>query len=109
MEKEIREHGTNDRPLRRSFLAANQRPIRHQDGRFQPPLHVQQHPRTIGVSPYGPHQKFMIDFIKGTYDILPIISTFQKRSPLSDLGTRSKANCSTFSGRCIRKVGSFSF
>jgi hypothetical protein len=69
VEKEIRKHGTNDRPLRRSFLAANQRPIRHQDGRFQPPLHVQQHPRTIGVSSYGPHQKFPIDFIKEAFDI----------------------------------------
>jgi len=46
--------------------------------------------------------------VKGTYDTLPIISTFPRRSPLSDLGIRSKANRSTFSGRCIAKVGSFS-
>jgi hypothetical protein len=50
----------------------------------------------------------VIDSIEGTYDTLPIISTFPKRSPSSDLGIRSKANRSTFSGRCIEKIGSFS-
>jgi hypothetical protein len=43
--------------------------------------------------------------IEGTYDTLPIISTFPKRSPSLDLGIRSKANRSTFSGRCVGTVG----
>src|SRR5262249_53557762 len=69
VEKQIREHGTDYCPLRRSFLTANQCPIRHKDRRFQPPLHVQQHPRAFRVSPYGTHQKFMIDFIEEAFDI----------------------------------------
>jgi len=50
----------------------------------------------------------VLNIVKGTHDTLPIISTFLKRSPLSDLGIRSKANRSTFSGRCIGRVSSFS-
>lgn len=53
-------------------------------------------------------QQMMSDCVKGSYDTLPIISTSPRRSPLSALAIRSKADRSTFSGRCIGKVGSFS-
>jgi hypothetical protein len=46
--------------------------------------------------------------IKGTYDTLLIISTSPRRSLLSAFAIPSKADHSTFSGRCIGKVGSFS-
>jgi hypothetical protein len=46
--------------------------------------------------------------IEGTYDTLLIISTSPRRSLLSAFAIPSKADRSTFSGRCIGKVGSFS-
>ncbi|HEX8801790.1 MAG TPA: hypothetical protein VF772_24420, partial [Terriglobales bacterium] len=55
------------------------------------------------------HQQFVIDGVKGNYDTLPIISTSPRESLLSALDIRSKADRSTFSGRCIAKVSSFSF
>src|SRR5437867_8479961 len=69
VEKKICEQRTDDGPLRRSFLSANQHPIRHEDGRFEPSLQIQQHPWTVGVSPHRSHQEFMIDFVKETFDI----------------------------------------
>ena len=54
------------------------------------------------------HQPFVRKRIEGTYDTLLIISTSPRRSPLSAFAIPSKADRSTFSGRCIGKVGSFS-
>jgi hypothetical protein len=51
---------------------------------------------------------YVIDSIEGTYDTLLIISTFPRRSLLSALAIRSKADRSMFSGRCIGRVGAFS-
>jgi hypothetical protein len=68
-----------------------------------------QHGSIDDPASYRLHQLGMWNAVKGTHDTLPITSTFPKRSPLSDLGIRSKGNRSTFSGRCTGKVGSFSY
>jgi hypothetical protein len=78
--------------LWRPFLAIHQGAIRHTHGRLQPSVDVQQHPCAIRVMTHGPHQKFPLDFIKGSYDTLPIIRTFPSKLQSSALGIRLKVN-----------------
>jgi hypothetical protein len=67
-----------------------------------------QHRSVDDPSSHRPHELGMGNTIKGTYDTLLIISTSPRRSQLSAFAIPSKADRSTFSGRCIGKVGSFS-
>jgi hypothetical protein len=108
MQEEISQQRTSDPTLRRAFGSLLQSVGRFLHGSPKPPRNIQPHPRNVGMVCHSTLNQVMRNGIKGTYDILPIISTFPKRSPSSDLGIPSKANRSTFSGRCIEKIGSFS-
>ena len=69
VKKEIRQHGTDDSPLRRPSLSVNQSPIRDAYGRPQPPFKVEQNPWAVRVPPHRSHQEVPIDLIEETLDV----------------------------------------
>jgi hypothetical protein len=77
VEKEIRQHGADNSPLRGTAPSVNQVPIRHAHGRPQPPFKVEQNPWAVRVPSHSPHQEVPIDFIEETLDVEvehPVIS-----------------------------------
>src|SRR5499427_7796778 len=97
---QITEQGTDRRSLRRpstfvpiartsTFISTL---VGFFDWGFQPHLDQMQHGSVDDPASDRLHQLGMWNTIEGTYDTLPIISTFPKRSPLSDFSIRSKVN-----------------
>ena len=77
VKKEIRQHGTDDSPLRGPSFPVNQGPVRHAHRRPQPPFQVEQNPWAVRVPPHGSHQEVPIDLIEETLDVQiehPVIS-----------------------------------
>jgi hypothetical protein len=77
VKKEIRQHGTDNGPLRRPARPVNQVPIWHAHGRPQPPFKVEQNPWTVRVPPHRSHQ-VVPDFIEETPDVEvehPVVNT----------------------------------
>ncbi len=69
MQKEIRKQGTDHPSLRSPFIPMNQAAIFQLHRGFQPSLDVEKHPFAIGMFPYRPHQKIMVDIVKEALDV----------------------------------------
>src|ERR1700746_1666219 len=108
MQKQIRQQWASHAPLGSALLPRNQPPVLFLHWCFQPALDIENHPLLRSMLLHCPKQEVLRKGIKGTYDTLLIISTSPRRSLLFAFGIPSKADRSTFSGRCIGKVGSFS-
>jgi hypothetical protein len=68
----------------------NQAAIFQLHWRFQPSLDVQKYPPAIRVLPYRPHQKAMVDTVKGSHDTLPTSRIFPPRLPSCGIATLCK-------------------
>jgi len=107
MKIDVRQQRRCTAALGRSFFRACSFPILQHAG-VEPFLDQSHDPLVCYPMLDELHQPFVRNRIEGTYDTLLIISTSPRRSLLSAFAIPSKADRSTFSGRCIGKVGSFS-
>src|SRR5260370_16862614 len=69
MQEEVRQHGADHRPLRRSHLPLYQRAIRHAHRCFQPTLDVEKYPFTVRVPSHRSHQELVIDLLDEALDV----------------------------------------
>src|SRR5262249_45241977 len=69
MHEEICQQGRYDRPLWRTLRSTLLTPVLLLNGGYQPPLDVQQDPRSLHMMANRFHDQFMIQIIKETFDI----------------------------------------
>src|SRR6201981_131957 len=84
MQKQVGQQGTDDTALPRATLTFQQVSLCVLCWRIQPAFDIEDEPLVFHVLPDCSHNQIVVEDVKGTYDTLPIISTFPKRSALSD-------------------------